>query len=787
MSNKSSKPLQPIDVHSLLFAGNPKAKRKVVLMEGVAGSGKSTLFWYACNQWAQGKLFQEFKLLIHVSFSESEFHSASKLADLIPHPDEQLRDSVAKAIADIGGKGVCFLLDACDEAPGTLRKSFLGSFISGKGRNMLPNVSIVLASRSGVLDNYKESLSGKVVVKGFTPDSLCEFIQQNFLHDPTGRDQLIEALEMKPELHSLCCYPLNAVILTFLFDNLKDNLPSTQTGLFHPLLCNFLIRHIHTRESKDINDVPDIENLPYDLPPKLAQSLTKIAQIAYRMLLENKKIDKRVLAKYGLNPSEDEMFGLLQIRPTNMTMYGPKRHYSFLHLSIQEYLAAVYISGLEDHRQRQAIEELYSQDPLCLAISFYAGITHLQNSGIQGVLFQVLRRDLNSTSVIREVARNPNPASDTRRQLLALTNCLYECQNPELSIRVAQMLSEDTKAADTTRFSQEAFQVGSRFIASEIDIPSVNFTLPFLHMVLLPTDMLSIGNFARIVCEKLTEQSVVYLDLSYCNIGDVEFKALANEMHKKVKLSKVMLRINHVTQTSKTSLMIRKLIQGQSSIAGLMMESSRFPNQDVKFALKCVIEGLSCNSGCITISLSGWGLNSTHIHHLILLLKSTHILSTLILSKNNLRNGIALLGNALLYTKELFVLDLAMCNIDDEALLTLGEILQGKPCSLFHLSIEFNPYTEDGLAGFFTYIWASTITLLGARLTTPLHKACLQRTNYYRHKYNLPLLEVRSYHLRDSLSLEMIEGVHLTRYMENNPQLSFRSQNQAPDDNYRHN
>ena len=781
-SNESSKPLQPIDIHSLLRAGNPKTKRKVVLMEGVAGSGKSTLFWYACSQWAQGKLYQEFKLLIHIPFSESEFHSASKLADLIPHPDEHLRVSVAKAITDVRGKGVCFLLDACDEAPDTLRRSFLGSFISGKGRSMLPNVSIVLASRSGVLDNYKPHLSGKVIVKGFTPDSLHEFIQRNFLHDTIERDQLIEALEMKPELHSLCCYPLNAVILIFLYDHLKDNLPSTQTGLFHPLICNFLIRHIHTRESKDLNDVPSIENLPGDLPPKLAQSFTKIAEIAYEMLLENKKIDKHILAKYGLNPSEDEMFGLLQVRPTIMTMFGPKHQYSFLHLSVQEFLAGFFISKLENRSQRQAIEKLYHQDPLSLAISFYAGMTHMKNSAVQTVLFQVLRKDLNSMSVIREIANNQNPAIDTRRQLLALANCLYECQNRDLSTRVVHMLSEDTKAADTTRFSQEAFQSGSRAIASQIaiDIPSITVTLPFLHMVLLPTDMLSIGTFARVVCEKLSEQHVVYLDLSYCNIGDIEFKALANEMHKEVQLSKIVLRLNKVALNSRTCLMIKMLIQGQSCIAGLLMPDIQFPNQDATFALKCVIEGLSRKSACVTISLSGWHLNSAHIHHLLLLLRSSEILTYLNLSNNNLRNGMSLLGNALLYPVDPFVLDLTKCNIDDEALLTLGKILYGKPCKVYHLAIEFNPYTEDGLAEFlYKYIVATNITILAARLTNHHQEECLQHTNYLRRISNLPLLVVEPYHLRDSLSMEMIEGVHLTHYMENNPQLSVRAQNRS--------
>lgn len=768
----SQKLLKPVELHSLLCTGNPEAKRKVVLVEGVAGSGKTTLVWYACNQWAKGKLFQEVKLLIHVSFSESEFQSASKLADLIPHPSEQVREAVAKAISDIHGKDVCFLLDACDEAPRPLWQSFLGNFIAGKGRSVLPNVSIVLASRSGVTDNYKCFLSGKVVVKGFTPESLHEFIEQKFQENPKDKELLTEALEMKPELHSLCCYPLNAVILVHLFDYFRDNIPTTQTGLFHPLICNFLVRHIHTRESKDISDVPEVRNLPDDLPPSLAQSFTKVSQIAFKALLENKKIDKKFLASVKLDPSRDDMLGLLQIRQTIMTMYGPKQQYTFLHLSIQEYLAAIFITGLDN--QEQAIEEIYRQNPLSPVLAFYAGMTNLLNSGAQTILFKVLRKDLNSQSVLRELINNCNPATDTRRQLLALTNCLYECQNQDLQVKVMDMLSKDPRAAATTRYSLAAFELGSRFFSNAIDIPDTNFTLPFLHMVLHPTDMLSIGNFARMICEKLSENSVLYLDLSYCNIGDVEFKALANEMHKEVQLSKVMLRINNVLQTSKTALSIKKLVHGQSNIAGLLMENIKILQHDVQFTLKCIIEGLSCDSACVTLSLSGWSLNSLHIHHLTLLLICTNI-TCLFLSNNDLHNGIPLLSKALLYTKELFILDLSKCNIDDEALVLLGQTIHGTRCPVFHLSIEFNPYTDEGLAEFFTYIILSNITLLGAKLNTSLQKCRLQRTNDFRQQYNLPLLEVRPYHQSDNSTMEVFEQVQQTHFMKHNPQLSTRS------------
>ena len=40
--------------------------RKVVLIEGIAGSGKTTLCWYICTEWAAGRLFEDYKVLIHI-------------------------------------------------------------------------------------------------------------------------------------------------------------------------------------------------------------------------------------------------------------------------------------------------------------------------------------------------------------------------------------------------------------------------------------------------------------------------------------------------------------------------------------------------------------------------------------------------------------------------------------------------------------------------------------------------------------------------------------------------
>jgi hypothetical protein len=69
--------LPPLDLKSILnrsyYLGG--ASRKVILIEGVAGSGKSTLCWYACREWASGSLFDDIKLLIYASLSDNSSYS----------------------------------------------------------------------------------------------------------------------------------------------------------------------------------------------------------------------------------------------------------------------------------------------------------------------------------------------------------------------------------------------------------------------------------------------------------------------------------------------------------------------------------------------------------------------------------------------------------------------------------------------------------------------------------------------------------------------------------------
>ena len=707
----SPKPLKPITLESMLAAGNFKAKRKVILVEGISGSGKTTLSRYACNQWAAGKLFEKIHLLIHVSVSDPDIQSAQNLSDLIPHPAKEIRDAVADMIGKMNGKHICFILDACDEAHQQFM-SFLERLIAGNGRLGLRHVTIVLFSRPGLPLKYDQYLTGKVVVKGFTLESLYKYIKLRFDGDSRER-QLLSAFEMKPELESLCSLPLNAAILVFLYDHFKDNLPNTRTELFYPLLCNHLLRHVRTREKKPLQR---LKHLPDDLPSEIASSFKKVSKIAYSALVEGKMIvNVAFLKSHDFPATESNMLGLLQVSHQKITMYGDEQYFSFVHLSLQEFLAAFYMYGLDKSGQLKAFETIFHQNPLSPVLTFYSGLTNLSLRTVQDVLLKVLLGPIDHASVMMSARMHRIPSADPRRQLLALANCSYECKKDDMFDRI--QLPEDTKAA-----------LGSKHVLGEFEKipknferlhPSKMLTLTFSQMTLLPSDMLSIGRFTRLYCDKYANNLyVLILDLSFCSIGDPEFKALAIDLSKKVDrtMTRVTLNLSRVCQNNSTAVSIKKLIEGRTYLVGLMVGYVPWGQpSESEYFLKQIIEGLSNNSACDSLVLNCCSLNALHIHSLTLLLVSATNVTSLVLSNNDLSQGMPLFSRALRYSS-IAILELLNCKIDDSALLSLGENLCEPLNSVSFLNIEFNPFTSVCLTEFLKPLAKSRLQTLGVQL-----------------------------------------------------------------------
>ena len=171
---------------------------------------------------------------------------------------------------------------------------------------------------------------------------------------------------------ALCDLPINAIILIFIHEMLNGyNVPITRTGLYTLMISNFLVRHMKAPSVQQYRGpIRDIER---DLPPEIDRKLRKLCLLAYNAVSSNKNVmTYSELMKEGME-KPDESFGLLQIKES-VTVYGPEFIYSFPHLSIQEFLAAIHIKriGNEDE-EASAIKRKLRIDELPQIINVLKG------------------------------------------------------------------------------------------------------------------------------------------------------------------------------------------------------------------------------------------------------------------------------------------------------------------------------------------------------------------------------------------------------------------------------
>ena len=74
----------PIELENIFTKCGNDHDRKLLLIEGAPGSGKSTLALHICQEWAEGRLFQEYDAVILVRLRDPLIREAKTVADLLP-------------------------------------------------------------------------------------------------------------------------------------------------------------------------------------------------------------------------------------------------------------------------------------------------------------------------------------------------------------------------------------------------------------------------------------------------------------------------------------------------------------------------------------------------------------------------------------------------------------------------------------------------------------------------------------------------------------------------------
>jgi hypothetical protein len=168
-----------------------------------------------------------------------------------------------------------------------------------------------------------------------------EYIQSEFTSDQRKADRLLEQLEYNPLVESVCSVPLNCAIVCHLWRTLEEALPTTMTELYKKIILNVILRNM--RKKDEFKHISSLTNFNV-LPKELQLSWELLCKFAYEAIVRDQIVfSEEELVDIFPHGLEDVLcFGLLQTANTILEVgYGISFH--FLHLTFQEYLAALYI------------------------------------------------------------------------------------------------------------------------------------------------------------------------------------------------------------------------------------------------------------------------------------------------------------------------------------------------------------------------------------------------------------------------------------------------------------
>ena len=328
-----------------LFEGKKRIRK--ILVEGDAGIGKTTLSVSISEDWANGKLFQQFELVLLLPLRLKEVALAGSLCELLKllHSSKKKCDAVVSYLDEEEGEKVLIVADGWDELSES--KKVEDSFLYKLLFESFPLLSVIVTSRpsgSAQLHNHPY-IDRFVQIHGFEKDNIKEYVQSEFADDKAKAERLLKQLESNPLIESVCSIPISCAIVCHLWRVTEETLPTNLTQLYTKVILNIILRNI--KKIDVFNDI--IKNISCfdDIPADLKDSWWLLCKFALHALQEDQVVfSQKELDSFSQDLALDRTifncFGLLQ-SADSIVDTGCEASFHFLHLTFQEYLAALYL------------------------------------------------------------------------------------------------------------------------------------------------------------------------------------------------------------------------------------------------------------------------------------------------------------------------------------------------------------------------------------------------------------------------------------------------------------
>ncbi|XDV15842.1 hypothetical protein PO909_015820, partial [Leuciscus waleckii] len=317
---------------------------RTVLTKGVAGIGKTVSVQKFILDWAEGTENQEIQLMFPLAFRELNLMKDKTLSlsellhvffpetkEMKPFSDEY------KVVFVFDGLDECrlsldFNVKLCDISESASVDVLLTNLIAG---NLLPSALIWITSRPAAADLVPSECVHRVTeVRGFNDPQKEEYFWKK-ISKKSLADKIITHLKSSRSLFIMChipvfCWISATVLEKMLRKSWKGKIPKTLTQMY----THFLIIQTNIKHEKD-----------YKKKVKDEDMILKLGKLAFQQLVKGNLIFyEEDLRECGIDETEASVYSGLctQIFREELGLYQGKV-FCFVHLSIQEHLAALYV------------------------------------------------------------------------------------------------------------------------------------------------------------------------------------------------------------------------------------------------------------------------------------------------------------------------------------------------------------------------------------------------------------------------------------------------------------
>ena len=354
------KKLETVDFISLVSSLDSN-EPEILILIGNPGSGKTFLCKYLALLYGTYKL-NNFTYVLSVSGRNEEWHQMEKMRQeseleieeefiqkwlslSIPMSIRWYK-SLTKHLTKTGGENLLLIIDGADEFIKDVPfKATLLCLLLQK--RILFRATILLNSRPGAWNELREEhgqefrVDSNFQVLGFSPTDRDSYFEKRIITD-AKLNNTKELFFRHDEINQLSLVPVNASLFTSLFNATNNILSQTLTHLYNALILYIIRRQLSRMGLKKLTRVERVAQFH----PSVLECIGCIGEEAYEGIFHRELScwEDDIAIRVDSNEYKTERLGLMQVQVKLLKSGHRVNVWTFAHLTLQEYMAAVYLS-----------------------------------------------------------------------------------------------------------------------------------------------------------------------------------------------------------------------------------------------------------------------------------------------------------------------------------------------------------------------------------------------------------------------------------------------------------